>query len=254
MCAYYTQIVRAVQPQGPYDLGGYSLGGVLVYEVTRQLQELGQTITTMTMLDSLDSAELKNIDIYWSYKTMLLQTVNMALGTINQAEPETFSEKLIHRDALDLDTDDETFVRNLVEMAEERGMIRTQAQLQELIEQCSKVQQAYELTRFGVQPLTHPDQVTCYYFRNGSGLLLGQLEPYFKLPIDDVISVDHVNYWSEWEAEIEDFQMVDVDSSNHFMLLSEPKAKKPIMKFCQELYSKEGLDNSLLSQNDLESD
>ena len=185
---------------------------------------------------------------------MLLQTVNMALGTINQAEPETFSEKLIHRDALDLDTDDETFVRNLVEMAEERGMIRTQAQLQELIEQCSKVQQAYELTRFGVQPLTHPDQVTCYYFRNGSGLLLGQLEPYFKLPIDDVISVDHVNYWSEWEAEIEDFQMVDVDSSNHFMLLSEPKAKKPIMKFCQELYSKEGLDNSLLSQNDLESD
>lgn len=39
MASYYIEIIRAVQPEGPYDVGGYSLGGVLAYEITRQLQK-----------------------------------------------------------------------------------------------------------------------------------------------------------------------------------------------------------------------
>jgi acyl carrier protein len=34
MAAYYVHIIQTVQPDGPYDFGGYSLGGVLAYEVT----------------------------------------------------------------------------------------------------------------------------------------------------------------------------------------------------------------------------
>src|SRR5690606_13741811 len=37
MAACYLDAIRAVQPRGPYHLGGYSGGGIVVLEMTRQL-------------------------------------------------------------------------------------------------------------------------------------------------------------------------------------------------------------------------
>jgi polyketide synthase PksR len=34
---------------------------------------------------------------------------------------------------------------------------------------------------------------------------------------------------------------MDVDSSNHLMMLTEPKAYEPIEEFCEKLYSREGM-------------
>ncbi len=33
---FYVHIIQAVQPEGPYDQGGYSLDGLIAYEVMRQ--------------------------------------------------------------------------------------------------------------------------------------------------------------------------------------------------------------------------
>ncbi|RKH67424.1 non-ribosomal peptide synthetase [Corallococcus interemptor] len=48
----YLAQVRAVQPQGPYLLGGWSFGGLVALEMARQLQAVGEGVELLTMIDS----------------------------------------------------------------------------------------------------------------------------------------------------------------------------------------------------------
>lgn len=52
MAEFYLREIRAVQPRGPYHVGGYCFGGVLAYEVARQLEAAGEKVTVI-MLDAL---------------------------------------------------------------------------------------------------------------------------------------------------------------------------------------------------------
>ncbi|MBX7218450.1 MAG: amino acid adenylation domain-containing protein [Blastocatellia bacterium] len=52
MAATYIQAIRAVQPQGPYHLGGWSLGGVIAFEMAQQLLRQGESITQLALFDS----------------------------------------------------------------------------------------------------------------------------------------------------------------------------------------------------------
>ena len=47
----YLNLIRTKQPQGPYRLGGYSIGGVLAYEVAKRLQSQGEEVRLLVMLD-----------------------------------------------------------------------------------------------------------------------------------------------------------------------------------------------------------
>ncbi|CAM3286845.1 Amino acid adenylation domain-containing protein [Corallococcus soli] len=51
MAALYVDALRAVQPQGPYRLGGWSMGGVVAYEMARQLQARGETVALLALVD-----------------------------------------------------------------------------------------------------------------------------------------------------------------------------------------------------------
>ncbi|HEY4458904.1 MAG TPA: amino acid adenylation domain-containing protein [Pseudonocardiaceae bacterium] len=52
MATAYVADIRRVQPAGPYHLCGYSLGGLIVYEMARQLTEAGQAVEELVLLDS----------------------------------------------------------------------------------------------------------------------------------------------------------------------------------------------------------
>ncbi|MBK1990596.1 AMP-binding protein [Sphaerospermopsis aphanizomenoides BCCUSP55] len=52
MATHYIQQIRTIQPQGPYFLGGYSFGGVVAYEMARQLQKQGEKVSFLAMLDT----------------------------------------------------------------------------------------------------------------------------------------------------------------------------------------------------------
>lgn len=43
--------IREVQREGPYRLGGYSFGGLLAYEMAQQLQQAGETVECLFLLD-----------------------------------------------------------------------------------------------------------------------------------------------------------------------------------------------------------
>ncbi|KFY43370.1 hypothetical protein V494_02019 [Pseudogymnoascus sp. VKM F-4513 (FW-928)] len=48
----YLSTIRAHQPQGPYYLGGWSAGGVLAYEASKQLIEAGDEVSGLVLIDS----------------------------------------------------------------------------------------------------------------------------------------------------------------------------------------------------------
>ncbi len=45
-------LIREIQPQGPYDLLGYSLGGTVAYGVAAKLREAGETVRFLGLLDT----------------------------------------------------------------------------------------------------------------------------------------------------------------------------------------------------------
>lgn len=47
----YVDLIRDQQPHGPYFLGGFSIGGVLAYEVAQRLMAAGEEIGLLVMLD-----------------------------------------------------------------------------------------------------------------------------------------------------------------------------------------------------------
>ncbi|HYU33714.1 MAG TPA: amino acid adenylation domain-containing protein [Thermoanaerobaculia bacterium] len=52
MAARYVAAVREAQPSGPYLLGGWSLGGVIAYEMARQFREAGEEIELLALIDA----------------------------------------------------------------------------------------------------------------------------------------------------------------------------------------------------------
>nr|WP_256666796.1 non-ribosomal peptide synthetase [Nocardia cyriacigeorgica] len=54
----YVREIRAVQPEGPYHLLGWSLGGVLAHAIAVLLQDQGQHVATLAMMDSALTAEV----------------------------------------------------------------------------------------------------------------------------------------------------------------------------------------------------
>jgi len=51
LAAMYTREIQLVQPKGPYRIIGFSIGGLIAYEIARQLQAKGEEIAYLGMID-----------------------------------------------------------------------------------------------------------------------------------------------------------------------------------------------------------
>jgi thioesterase domain-containing protein len=52
MARAYLAEVREARPSGPYRLGGWSMGGVVAFEMARQLEAAGETVEGLVLIDS----------------------------------------------------------------------------------------------------------------------------------------------------------------------------------------------------------
>ncbi len=52
MAEEYVAAMRRVQPKGPYAVGGWSVGGVVAYEVAQQLRASGDEVRLLAIIDS----------------------------------------------------------------------------------------------------------------------------------------------------------------------------------------------------------
>ncbi|HUG49515.1 MAG TPA: AMP-binding protein [Terrimesophilobacter sp.] len=50
----YIKAMRSVQPHGPYLVAGFSLGGIIAYDVVRRLRAAGEAVALLALLDVVD--------------------------------------------------------------------------------------------------------------------------------------------------------------------------------------------------------
>lgn len=52
IASHYNKALLATQPKGPYMLAGYSSGGIIAYEMAKQLMDKGEKISSLVLLDT----------------------------------------------------------------------------------------------------------------------------------------------------------------------------------------------------------
>jgi thioesterase domain-containing protein len=77
MAAHYISEIRLIQPEGPYFLAGYCLGGILAFEMAQQLTRQGEKIALL--------ASLNGVSPTYVNKSVFVETYYISR---NQALPE----------------------------------------------------------------------------------------------------------------------------------------------------------------------
>ncbi len=77
MAASYISDIQTVQSDGPYLLLGYSFGGLIAFEIARQLESRGETVSLLALLDT-ESPSLLNV------RPSLLPTMGIHLQNFRQ--------------------------------------------------------------------------------------------------------------------------------------------------------------------------
>ncbi|HEV2268391.1 MAG TPA: amino acid adenylation domain-containing protein [Steroidobacteraceae bacterium] len=90
IAAGYVQLIRRVQPVGPYVLAGWCIAGVLAYEVARQLQSSGEEVSALLLMDTWAPGYLKRLprlraeltEYFYRWKLILREWHMVRTGTM----------------------------------------------------------------------------------------------------------------------------------------------------------------------------
>ncbi|MEH2238966.1 beta-ketoacyl synthase N-terminal-like domain-containing protein [Nostoc sp.] len=104
MATKYIEALREIQPNGPYFLGGWSMGGIVAFEMATQLLRYGEQVAMLAMIDSpvpVNSEQTTEIDDYDDVKMLADFAIDMARsagknlsGSVDQLRGMTLDEQL----------------------------------------------------------------------------------------------------------------------------------------------------------------
>ena len=119
------QAIQGIQPQGPYHLAGHSFGGKVAFEMARQLQERGEVVSFLAILDipAVLAGHDRAID-RWDDPQYIVQLAEIYGGTSDVS----FDLSLEQLQALD--TDDR--LNLLLDRLQKNGQKLTRTELQQI--------------------------------------------------------------------------------------------------------------------------
>jgi len=91
MARRYTEELLRHQPEGPYYLGGYCMGGIVAFEMARLLRAKGQVVGPVSMLDSYN---LNAVQIERSFFSRLGATRQKIFFHFENLRQMSFAEKM----------------------------------------------------------------------------------------------------------------------------------------------------------------
>ena len=96
MAAHYISEILTQNPDGPYALSGFSLGGIIAYEMARQLLAMGKEIKMLAMFDTKTYETDKFLPSYIKYPKRLMDIsikVGHSLYLLAKSPKDTFRYK-----------------------------------------------------------------------------------------------------------------------------------------------------------------
>jgi aspartate racemase len=98
LAAAYIEALQAIQTEGPYLLGGWSMGGSIAFEMAQQLSRQGQQVALLALFDSqapLTAPPIADIDeesllrqFAWDLERLLGAELALTLDELSQRGPE----------------------------------------------------------------------------------------------------------------------------------------------------------------------
>jgi amino acid adenylation domain-containing protein len=82
MATVYIKAIQTIQASGPYYLGGWSMGGVIAFEIAQQLSAQGQTVALLTLMDSYSPILLNSVNTEENSSESLLEDINESLNIV----------------------------------------------------------------------------------------------------------------------------------------------------------------------------
>ena len=80
MATRYIKAMRKLQPHGPYQVGGYCYGGVIAYEMARQIEMQGEEVALVAIFEGYAPLRGDNRDVIWRNPSLMLNFIrNMPL-------------------------------------------------------------------------------------------------------------------------------------------------------------------------------
>ncbi|CAM2069332.1 Ketoacyl-synthetase C-terminal extension [Sulfidibacter corallicola] len=222
MAACYLDAIREVQPQGPYHLGGYSGGGIVVLEMVRQLQarneEVGRIFIGDTFMRGSDYYEdatvklLENLDLEAVQLTAL---ANVFAGLAGAEEIVSYPRL----EALDRDARIDLVAHHLVDHTNApRTLEETRAWIERNLEVGRAL--AHALTDYDPQPLDFVNRTSFFFCAEG----YISADSKSRIPIATP-RLDHVDHWRRVVPGEVDVVEVPCD---HFALMHQPHVTKVI--------------------------
>lgn len=92
--ARYVEEIRAIQPNGPYKLGGYCMGGILAFEIAQQLRAQGEQCD---MLALVERSGLNRIHRYCTNISIAIDGHRNNLAQLNHTQQLIYTTKLINK-------------------------------------------------------------------------------------------------------------------------------------------------------------
>ena len=205
IAAHHIKSIQAVQPHGPYFLGGHSFGGKVAFEMAQQLRSQGEEVSFLATMDiQVGIPEPEKDAISWDMTQCLAHLAciyNGLLGKDLGVQSETL-QLLDPEEQLD-------YFRMVLKMA---GQPRERADLQRLIEVYKANTQAS--VRYLIQD-SHPMEMILLRATE-----VGALGNY--LPDEATTQADPTWGWSRVTSLGVQLELVP---GNHFTMLAEPHVR-----------------------------
>ena len=125
IAAEYVQLMRQIQPKGPYAIMGWCVGGTLAFEAARQLSEAGDDISFVGIVNAWAPAQAKRLRLF---KTKLIKVSLLWRKLVNDwhnhksiagfvAKKLSYAELQTEPAALTLEQRPQTLAENLSRLA-----------------------------------------------------------------------------------------------------------------------------------------
>ena len=237
--SYYVALITSIDPDGPYDLGGYSMGSTLAYEVTRQLVLMGHKVQSLVLIDPTDMSSVQawtaahnNSDL--GAQSLVLRTMNFSLLHDDSTQGKTARGSLIHRDDVSGYTNLDAFIERIYDLGVQRGLRLAKDQFMLRVIQDHQLLESLVCNGYN-RSLPEHCEVQVYLFVNRSRAMQGTAAPYILM--SDYLSRGiEENYNAEWLVKCRRFKITELECTTHFMLLFEAESLKPCVELCRKLY------------------
>lgn len=246
---YYCEIIKAVDPEGPYHLAGFSFGGTIGYEMARQLQMEGKKVETLLLVESPFISGRDSELFKTTYRNNLLMNANFLLLTLMNRE-QTISldsaagvvdESFYQIGDEDVkDVADADLVKYIVNFCKNKGLKQGEEELEFKLLSMSDVHIANlkAIQEYKAEGILRPEEIKVRHFRTESANAVSTTvwNPDYLESIQRVKG-SLLPLLEEWEVIFPQLKTVILEGDNHFDILHSHSTIKAFYDLCSDIFT-----------------